>query len=125
MLNVFCAFLAWWACCQVKHQGFWLGPQVYLLLVLPEPAGNLSQSRPEFLYFLTVAMASQEGPPQKLSDAALRLRDASKMRYTMLRDQAGMVWGQARTRAPTYWEEYKPRTLLQWTVSDSIGSGPW
>jgi hypothetical protein len=47
----------------------------------------------------------------------VRLRNASKMRYVMLRDQAGVVWGQARTRAPTYWEEYKPRTLLQWTVS--------
>lgn len=44
--------------------------------------------------------------PPKLMDAAVRLRHASIARYAVLKDQAIV-----------YWQQNKPRTLLQWTVS--------
>lgn len=68
-------------------------------------------------------MASTYAEGQTLASAAARLRDASKHRAKMLKDQGLEVWDQARTKAPTYWQEYKPRTLLQWTVSPKITLG--
>lgn len=56
---------------------------------------------------------------QNLSNAAARLKEASKMRYSRLRDQAWVYWG----RSGTYWEEYKPKTLLQWTVREGLDQG--
>lgn len=41
------------------------------------------------------------------------------MRYSRVRDQAWVYWG----RSGTYWEEYKPKTLLQWTVREGLDQG--
>lgn len=55
-------------------------------------------------------------PPVTLKDASLRLRDASKQRYQMLREQASVYYTQSGPYMKESWERYRPRTLLQWTV---------
>lgn len=50
--------------------------------------------------------------PPRLADAAARFGQASKIRYAIMKDQASFYW----QNAGVYWERYKPRTLLQWTV---------
>jgi hypothetical protein len=61
-------------------------------------------------------IATMSAPPVTLKDASLRLRDASKQRYQMLREQAAVYYTQSGPYMKESWEQYRPRTLLQWTV---------